>query len=176
METTTNGHNWRNLSAAEYETLLPWMKFVHRNNMSMVNSVLITFGILWIVLIIMSFVEVGLRGFLDIAWANIIFAVVMVFAGLLAADYRRIMKAFIKGDCQALEVEVLGKVIGPARRTHYYAIQMSGSNRDLRVYKKIYNNVCVSDTGYLIRFNTPVFMKILVERKTFLPSCPYEGK
>ena len=176
METTTNGHNWRNLPASEYETLLPWMKFVHRNNMSMVNSVLITFGVLGTVLLVLCLAKGGLEGFLETIWAFIFLAVIIFFASLLAADYRRNMKAFLNSNCQVMDVTVLGKVIGPAKRSRYYALQLSGMNRDLRVYKKIYNNVSTGDRGYIIRFNSRILMKILVEREIFLPSGLYEGR
>lgn len=165
-------YNWRNLSAAESEVMLPWMKFVHRNNMSMPNSVLITFGVLGAVVVALSLAEGGLEGFIGTIWIYILFAVIIAFAALLASDYRRNMRAFLDGDCMVMDVTVLGKVIGPAKRSRYYAVQLSGMNSDKRVYKKIYDNVSAGDRGYIVRFNTRIFMKIFVEREIFLPSCP----
>lgn len=172
MKTTNGEYNWRNMSAAEYETLLPWMKFVHRNNMSMANSVLITFGVLGAIFLVLNLQD-GPEGVLGMIWAYIIFAVMILFAYLLAADYRRNMKAFLEGSCQVTAVTVLGKVIGPAKRSRYYAVQISGFDRDVRVYKKIYDNVSSGDKGFVIRFDSRIFMKILVEREIFLPSCPW---
>lgn len=160
MSTVIRRNNWRILSDSEIEKAIPWMKITHRHRMTLALSLLLVFGIPIVVFLVLHIADNTLPELLKHLWVYI-GAGVLAFAGAYyAADSTRKLKCFVKGEFQAVNVSVTGKVFSNAYRNHYYAVYVSGLfvdnkavRRKIKVPRRIYNRVSEGDKAYVIKYD-----------------------
>ena len=163
----------RQATESEYETILPWVRHIHRQSAFTAKCIIVLFA----VILLISFIGCLTEG-TDMGLPFIISYAVFLLLIIVAASYMIMVvgkrEKLIRDKRFDIRYETVTDMkMKSGQKGSSFFIFTGDSKKKYTVYSRIYNNVSIGDTVYILRLDPSFKTKAPVAKELLIPTVPF---